>query len=201
MFRSGYRTTLVLGVMLFTCATAWSAPPAKSASPIGQSDIAARINGQPVTIGDLDAEILKTNRSLFQKLYTARRAAIDGLLIERILAPEAAKRGISVDALVDEKVAAKMTPVTDDDVKKFYDQNRARMGSKTFNQVSGQIRNYLAGQRKTAAKNSLIAELKRSADVKIMMEPPRSPMVFAANDPVEGPPTAKVTILEFSDFQ
>jgi len=195
MFRTGFDIIPGLGMALLACATAWSAPPT------GQNDIAAHINGKPVTYGELDAEVLKTDRAFFQKLYDARRAALDGILVEQALAPEAAKSGTTVDALLATKIAAQMTAVTDEDIQSFYDQNKAQMRNKPLAQMSKQIRDHLTRQGEAAGKASVLAEIKRTADVKIAMGPPRSPMVIADNDPMQGPATAAVTILEFSDFQ
>lgn len=195
MFRIGYWTIPGLALTLFACASAWSAPP------VGQNDVAAHINGKPVTIGELDAQVLKTNRKLFQQLYDARRAALDTVLIERLLAPEAAKSGKTAVALFNERITARLEAVTDKEIEAYYKQNRGQMRASKLAVASPKIRTYLVGQKRTEARNSVLADLKRAGDVKIVMGPPRSPMVVADNDPTKGPATAKVTILEFSDFQ
>lgn len=195
MFRIGYWTIPGVGLTLFACATAWSAPPA------GQSDVAAQVNGKPVTISELDAKVRKTNRKLFQQLYDARRAALDTILIERLLAAEAAKSGKTAVALFNERITARLEAVTDKEIEAYYKQNRGQMRGSKLAVASPKIRTYLVGEKRTKARNNVLAELKRAGDVKIVMGPPRSPMVVAANDPTKGPATAKVTILEFSDFQ
>ena len=173
---------------------------AEDAKP-AKEDIAAYIGDSPVTLKELDAKVLKTNMKLAQSLYDARRAAVDDIVIDRALADEAKSKNVSVDQLLKEKIAAKATPVTDADVNAYYETNKARMGGKTLEQVGPQIKNYLASQKEGVARTALLNELKGAAKVRITLDVPRIDFQLSANDPVKGPPTAKVTIIEFSDFQ
>jgi hypothetical protein len=182
-------------------AAAWAQAPAKPDAPKPDPGVAATISGKPVTMQELDAKALKTDMKLAQSLYDARRAALDQVMMERLLGEDAAAQKITVDELVKKRVAEKSKPVTDADVEAYYKANSARMGGKTLEQVSAQIRPFLTSQQETDAKNNLLAELKVKADVKITLDAPRADVVTAANDPVKGPKDAKVTIHEYSDFQ
>jgi hypothetical protein len=182
-------------------AAAWAQAPAKPDAPKPDPGVAAYIGGKPVTMQELDAKALKTDMKLAQSLYDARRAALDQVLMERLLGEDAAAQKITVDDLIKKRVAEKAKPVTDADVETYYKANSARMGGKTLEQVSAQIRPFLTSQQETEAKSSLLAELKTKADVKIALDPPRADVVIAANDPVKGPKDAKVTIVEYSEFQ
>jgi hypothetical protein len=163
--------------------------------------VAATINGQPVTIAELDEKVLKSNMKLAQQLYDARKATLDQFVLDRALAKEAAEKKITVDQLVTAKVAEKVKPVTDEDIKAYFDANQARMQGKTLEQTSGQIKSFIGGQRETDARNNLLAEVRKSADVKILLDVPRIEVAVAPNDPVKGGKGAKVTVIEFSDFQ
>jgi protein-disulfide isomerase len=195
------RWLLVAVVSVLFAAAGRADAQAKPEPSSPKGDVAAQVAGEAVTIQELDAKILKTNMKLAQSLYEARRAAIDQVVIDRVLAKEAAGRGIPVDQLMKERLAEKAKPVTDADVEAFYSANSARMGGKTLEQVSGQIRSQLASQREGEARQNLIAELKTKADVRVTLEPPRVTVAVAPNDPIKGPADAKVTIVEFSDFQ
>jgi nitrogenase subunit NifH len=182
-------------------AAVWAQAPAKPDAPKPDPGVGAYIGGKPVTLQELDAKALKTDMKLAQSLYDARRAALDQVLMERLLGDDAAAQKITVDELIRKRVAEKSKPVTDADVETYYKANSARMGGKTLEQVSAQIRPFLANQQETDAKNNLLAELKTKAEVKIVLDAPRADVIIAANDPVLGPKDAKVTIVEFSDFQ
>jgi hypothetical protein len=164
--------------------------------------IAATVNGQPVTTAELDVKVLKTNMKLAQQLYDGRKAALDQIVLDRALAKEAEEKKMTVDQLVSAKVAEKVKPVTDEDVKAYFDANQGRMQGKTLEQSSGQIKGFLASQRESEAKNNLLADVRKSANVKILMDVPRAEIAVAPNDPVKGGgKDAKVTVIEFSDFQ
>ena len=188
-------------VSVMICAAGRAEPPAKADAPDAKPGVAAYVGGEAITIQDLDAKVLKTNMKLAQSLYDARRAAIDQIVMERTLGPEAAARGITVDQLIKERIAEKAKPVTDADVEAYYKGNSARMGGKTLEQASAQIKNFLATQQESEARNTLLSQIKEKAQVRVTLDVPRVEVAIAPNDPIQGPADAKVTIVEFSDFQ
>jgi hypothetical protein len=182
------------------CAAAWAEPPAKAEDPKAKAGVAAYVGGEAITLQDLDVIALK-NMKLAQSLYDARKAALDQVIMERILAPDAAAQKITVEQLISKKLAEKVQPVTDADLDAYYKANSARMGGKTMEQVSGQIRTFLTSQKEQEAKDKLLDELKQKAEIKITLDAPRVVVPVAANDPAKGPKDAKVTVVIFSDFQ
>jgi len=188
-------------VSMFISAAVWAESGGESETPKADAAIAAYISGKPITMADLDVKALGTNMKLAQSLYEARQEALNQIIMERLLADEAAAQGTTVDALFSKRLAEKTQPVTDADVESFYNANRAQMRGQTLEAMSGRIRPYLASQRTGEARQNLLDELKQKSDVRIMLEPPRVNVVIAANDPVQGPADAKVTIVEYADFQ
>lgn len=172
-----------------------------AAADNGDKGVAAIVNGKTISMADVDAKAMGDNMKLAQQIYDARKSALDDLIIEQLLAPEAAKEGKTVKALMAEKLAALETPVTDQDVQNFFDKNKGRMRGRTFDQVKGQIKSYLQRQRGPEAHNKLLAEVKKGATIKIVLDTPRATLTVAANEPARGPASAKVTIVEYSDFQ
>lgn len=189
------------GFSVLVCAAAWAEPPSKPEEAKAKAGVAAYVGGEAIKIEELDAKVLKMNMKLAQSLYDARKAALDQVIIERILAPEAAAQGITVDQLLSTRLAEKAKPVTGAEVEAYYKANSARMGGKPLEQIAEQIQSFLTSQQQKEARDSLLAQLKEKAEVRITLDPPRAAVVVAANDPIQGPPTAKVTIVEFSDFQ
>lgn len=174
--------------------------PAKPAAP-KEAGVAAYIDDKPVTTAELDEKILKTNMKLAQSLYDARKSAVDQVVLDRAFSKEAAEKKVTVDDIVKAKVAEKAKPVTDEEIKAYFDSNQGRMQGKTLEQMTGQIKNFLAGQRETEGRNAVLAEVRKSAKVRVTLEAPRVEVAVAANDPAKGPATAKVTVVEFSEFQ
>lgn len=167
----------------------------------GDPGVAAIVDGKKITTAELDSRVLKTNMKLAQSLYNARKAILDDVVMEKLLEAEAKKKGVTAEALLKERIAAKAAPVTEDDVKAYFDANTVRMRGRKLEQVASQIKQLLNRQRKSAARAALLAELTKGASVKIVLDPPRAEVIVAANDPMKGPKDAKVTVVEYSDFQ
>jgi hypothetical protein len=192
------------GMTLVACAadtTGGAATEKKATAETGtEQDFAATIGGEKITLGELDQHLRRTNTRAFQEYYQARRAALDQLISERLIAAEAAARGISEDQLQQEALSA-APPVTDADVEGWYNQNKARVQNRTLDQMRQQIRNFLVATNQREAMADYIKVLRGKAGVQIHLEPPRVEAKIAANDPSRGPETAPVVIVEFSDFQ
>lgn len=211
---------LCAALLALTCGVAWAqtdarpdatagadkdkkaaATPSDKAKAGAQPGVAATVGGKPITMAEVDAQLLASNMKLAQQLYEARQAALDDLIMERLLAAEAEAKGVPLDQFVQQRIDAKIEPVTDEDVKKFYDENVARMRGRTLEQMASAIRSHVEGQRKESARGALLAELKAGTDIRVMLDPPRVEVKLAANDPVKGPADAKVTVVEYSEFQ
>ncbi len=193
------RTYIALGVLV--CGVASAEAQEKSEKQGSDANVAARVGDTVITLQQVDAKVLGTNMKLAQSLYDARLKVIEQMVMEQALSREAAAQSISIDALISQKVAEKTKPVTDEAVQAYYDSNSSRMRGKSLEQASGRIRGYLATQAQKVARQGLLAQIKKTANVRIALEPPRAQVVIAANDPFTGSPDAKVTLVEFSDFQ
>lgn len=198
MIRAIRTVGLVIGVFAFS-SVIWAEEPAKPAAK--DAGVAAYVGDKPITMQEVDEKILRTNMKLAQSLYDARKAAVDQVVLDRVFAKEAEEKKISVDEVIKAKVAEKAKPVSDADIQEYYNANQARMQGKTLDQMKEQIRNFLAGQREGEARNQILAEAKKSANVRMVLEIPRVEVAVAPNDATKGPTTAKVTIVEFSEFQ
>jgi protein-disulfide isomerase len=152
------------------------------------SPIVAEVNGRSVTLEELDAKIAP-------ELYDARSEALDGLIAELVIETEAERRGISRDELVNQQIQS-LGEVSDDEVAKFFEENRARMRpEETLENIAPEIRRFLERGRQAEALQALRA----AASVSVSLEPPR--IQVAATGPSLGNDDALVTIVEFSDYQ
>jgi protein-disulfide isomerase len=161
----------------------------------------AVVAGKPITLAELDAAALGSNIKLAQDVYEARAKALEQLILERALGPKAAEAKQTVDEYLAARTTDATTPVTDAEVEAFYNSNKTRMPGKTLEQMSAQIRAYLVGMQKIAARDELVERAKKEAGVKIYLEAPRAELAVSADSPAKGPADAKVTVVEFSDFQ
>jgi protein-disulfide isomerase len=171
------------------------------ASTARAGEALAEVNGDTITADEVERSLATQLGKLQEQIYTLKRQRLEALIRERLLAQEAAKRGVSVPALLDAEVTPKVRLVTEEDVEKIYQANKARF---TGNEAEAQerIRSQLQGQQVAAQREAFIRGLRLKSNVKVHLEAP--PVVRAQvsvdGAPAKGPATAPVTIVEFSDF-
>ena len=174
--------------------TAQSAPSAK---PL------AEVNGHPITAEEIDKSIAGQLAKLQEQMYNLRQQRLEAAIRDRLLAQEAARRGISVQRLFDAEVTSKVSLVTEEEVERFYQANKSRIppGSDEA-EIRDQIRNRLQGQKVAAQRDAFVQSLRRSGKVVVNLEAPPVTRVAVSTDgaPTRGGANAPVTIVEFSDF-
>ena len=170
------------------------------------SEVVGRVGDRPVTMADLDDAWRKNDAAarirMLQDLYDTRRRTLDIVIGDILVEREAVTRGISRDELLAQELPARTLPVTDEDIALLYGQNQNAFGGRTLEDMRPEIRMFLDQQRPTQALHAFMNELRADAsDVRIDLEPPRTVIEVEADDPVFGPSSAAVEIIEFSDFQ
>ena len=165
------------------------------------SDLAAHIGDKPITLKEVDERAIANSVKAYQALYDARHRALEQMISDQLLDLEAKARGITADQLIKDEISSKAGEVSDADVEAYFNKNKARMRGKTLEQSSAQVRSYLTSQGLKTAKQNFINDLKKKNKVQIYLDPPRMEVTIAENDAMMGPADAKVTIVEFSDFQ
>jgi protein-disulfide isomerase len=121
------------------------------------------------------------------------------LIEEKLLESEAAKRSITKEELLAAEVKSGAKEPTDEEVDSFYKSNAQRI-QKPKEEVAAQIVKYLKREKETSLRKALIERLEKEHRVNRLLEPLRF-SVEAADRPSQGPASAPVTIVIFSDFQ
>ncbi len=180
-----------------------------SPAPAQQSDaaaVAAQVGDRTITTGELDERWRVMDATgqadATQKLYDGRRNALESIIAETLVAEAAQAKGMSPDAFVESEVSRRVKPVTDSEVVAFYQGNISQMQGRPLDAMAPVINRYLTEQQGVAARQALIAELRKTGpEVRVLFDAPRRQVEVAATDPSIGHPSAPVTIVEFSDFQ
>ena len=170
-----------------------------------QEAVVAEVGGRRITLKDLDdrwqsvdpAERARVTQLLYQNRRNVLEVMVGDLLIE-----EAAKgAGLARDEFQKKEVAARLKPISDDDIKQFYEENKERAQGRPIDQLAAPIREYLTGQRQQQARAQLVDDLKKKSSARVMLDPPRQTVNVSADDPSSGPASAPITVVEFSDYQ
>jgi protein-disulfide isomerase len=162
----------------------------------------AEVNGEVIAAKDLEGALGARLSKLEEQIYDLKRQELDSLIAQKLFAQEAAKRKISVAALLDAEVTAKVPLVTETEIDAFYQANKARIrGDDAENREK--IRAFLQQQKLTAQRALFIESLRSQGKVTVRLQPPPVIRVEVSiqGAPVRGAADAPVTLVEFSDFE
>jgi protein-disulfide isomerase len=178
-----------------TSASASMDAAASDASP------AAIVGGETITMGDLDRAAANQLTKIRQQEYDTRKNVLQQLINEKLIAQEAAARNVSSEELVKQEVDAKAPAATDAEAQQYYDRMKGRMAGKTFEEVKGELVKNLTMQKQVERRTQFTNELAAKANVKTLLDPPRSTITVQKEIPSIGPADAPIQIVEWSDYQ
>ena len=202
------RTILITPVLVLALACSAPAQQAQGTpSSSQQSEPAANIGDRVITMKEIDdrwrtAQPAEQAQAL-QALYDGRKEALDAIIADMLIEQAAKAKGIdNPTQFTEAEIAKRITPVTDEEVVVFFQENQSQMQGRGLAAMSPAIRQFLQQQRRTTAYQAFVAELRKAGPpVRVLMDAPRYEVAVAAEDPALGPANAPVTIVEFSDFQ
>lgn len=213
---------LIPAFLVITACPKEAAAPAPAAAPAAQNapaqrrgsiaelkegDVVATVKGQPVYAREILDKVrageIKAKSEYLSKVAQAREQALKSLVMDRILMDEAKKAGL---ATVEEYVKAEA-----EKGKKAVDEPRMRQlyarlvppGGPAFEEVRMELAQAALQEDRQLAVAGLVDRVLKENDVKWLLPAPKLPRldISADDDPFLGDKDAKVTIVEFSDFQ
>ena len=170
-----------------------------SADAVPAPGIMAMVGETAITEAELKEVLASDLKRIERERHELLQQGLENLITEKLLEVEAQARGVAVEELIAQEVESKIGDVTEEEVAAFYETQKDRI-NRPQEQVADQIRQYLGGQQRQQAQQTLLASLREKHAVQSFLEPMRVE-VDAAGAPSNGPDNAPVTIVEFSDFQ
>jgi hypothetical protein len=197
----------VSGLLIVTalaCADAQTAP-SEQATTQNQDAVVAEVGGRKITMKELDDRWQSLDPAerarVSQLVYQNRRNVLDQMVGDALIEQAAKAAGMPVDQYTSQETSQRIKPVTDDDVKQFFEENKDRAQGRPLEQLAGSIKSFLSSNRQQQARALLVDDLKKKSPARVLLDPPRQTVDVAVDDPSIGPATAQVTIVEFSDYQ
>ncbi|HSP13381.1 MAG TPA: thioredoxin domain-containing protein [Thermoanaerobaculia bacterium] len=132
----------------------------------------------------------------------AQEEAVNKVIHDRLLRAEALKQGITADELVQREVTAKITPAGEAEVKAEWEKWKKVYGD-NFAKAREDVTESVQEQKKSRIEKELDDRLRAGHAVRLLFEIPERPAqnVDGERFPASGPRDAKVTLVEFGDFQ
>lgn len=206
---------LSLALVLAAAALTGCATPPAAQTPSGSGealpDVVAEAGPIKITAQEMVTAMAAQEYQQRQQLYQARQEWIQNEIVERMLKKEAEKEGLDVDGLL-KKIDAQAKVSTDTDAQMFY-KVQAQQGRikdpqtgkvPEFAELKDRIKKHLDDQSKQAARQAYFGKVMEGSEPKVNLQVPDPPLianVSPEDDPAKGPADAKVTVVEFSDFQ
>jgi protein-disulfide isomerase len=179
---------LAFTVMLFTGSVA------------GQENgaIVAEVNGDKLTVADLEQKEATELLQSRYKYYQAERKALDDLIDQHLLEMQARKENLTVDQLLQREVTSKLKiDPTEDQLRIYYEGVDT---DQPFEAMREQILQHIREARQTKARAAYLKTLRSQAQISIALTSPTAP-VELTRSPVRGNRDAPVVLVEFADYQ
>jgi len=163
--------------------------------------VVASVNGVPITQKQVDESIATRIYPLQQQLYAIRRAALENLIVSRLLEVEAKARGVPVDQLRRELTQGEIE-VTRAQVEEAFAQNASFFASMSPDEARERLRLDLENQARMKYYRAGLDRLRKKWAITVnLAEPVMALSLDDGASPVRGAAKPVVTIVEFSDFE
>lgn len=164
-------------------------------------DVVAAVGNDKILEKDLVKGIESDLYEAEMKVYEIKYSKLQGMLLEKFMNQDPDKKNLSNDEFLD-KYIAKNIKVSDADVEKFI-KERQIPKDQVNPEIKTRIVEFLTVEAKKIAVDKWISEKTKKNPVEIYIQKPVLPMfeVNVGDAPFKGGADAKVTIVEFSDFQ
>jgi protein-disulfide isomerase len=164
--------------------------------------VVATIAGTPMKASDLIERLKPIVYKIQSDAYELERKRAEQLIDDQLLLEEAKTKGIGPEQIIRAEISDKVQQPTDNEVAKFYNENRARI-SGDLDSVRNQVALYLQNEQQQRLEKALSDRLRKNAQIRWLISEPAQPvqLISVDDDPSIGPANAPVTIVEFTDFQ
>lgn len=163
--------------------------------------IVADVNGEQVTREQLEATLQNQIEQTSRQLEQMRRSMLDRLINNLLLQQAARAEGLDLNKYL--KIKVESVTVSDEEIEAAYTKSRHRFPTMLESEVKYRIRRELEDKRRSEALKRLVSKLRRSGKVEnFHLERARRRIdLLPQVGPSLGPAGARLTIVEFSDFE
>jgi protein-disulfide isomerase len=166
-----------------------------------QNTVVAKVNGHSITQQEVDETVISQLYPLQQQIFALRKAALENLIIRKLLEAEASRRTISVDELKRQMTAGPVD-VSAMQVEELYQKNATAFALMSPDEAREKLRLDLEGQARLKKYREALTQLRGAGKIEFLLDEPRLTSLIALDKgAATGPTDAKVVLVEYSDFQ
>jgi protein-disulfide isomerase len=172
-------------------------------SDSGPSPVVARYGDRVIRQAEVDARVSDELAKLSEQAYELRAEAAERLALEAIVADRAKAAGVAEDTWLEQRIDEGLPDVTEADLRAVYNRVKSRLPPGTsFEDAKEKLGLLALREVRVRRARAVFEELKRDAGFTLVLQAPEKVRkVVDATGPSRGNPAAKVTIVEFADFE
>lgn len=192
----------ILGLnTIISCTKKVESKPNFIFKPAPNLNDAFKVNNEVISEDQLEKDIESDIYDAESKVYEIKLGKLKGMVIEKLMALDSRKGTMSSDEYLDKFIAQGKT-ASDAEVDAFA-KERNIPAEHMDQQMKERIKTFLAMEIKKKAVDAWLTEQTKKYPVEIYIPRPKRPVfnVSAGDAPFVGKADAKVTVVEFSDFQ
>lgn len=188
-------------IIFFACQKQADSKPNFIFKPAPAAGVAASIGGEQILEKDLEAGIESDVYDAEMKVFEIKFGKLQAMLLEKFMNQDPNKKGLSNDEFLD-KYIAKGIKITDAEIEKFIIERKIPK-DQVNPEIRERIKQFLEVESKKLAVDKWIGEKTKKTPVEVYLKKPQRPVfdVNVKDAPFKGGSDAKVTIVEYSDFQ
>ena len=206
-----YSLVLLLTTGALACACNQSAPGPKgpvaatiaASHSLSGTDPVAKIGSTTITMAELEEHVAPQLHEIEEQAFAAKKAGLEQMINQKLVQSAAFKKGMTEDQFLKDMVDSKITPTSDAAAEEFFKKNSAQLpaGAK-FKDFQKRIVDFMGRQEQNDRAKEVFETLRKESNVQVLLaEPPKPRIEVEATGPSLGPKNAKITIVEFSDFE
>jgi protein-disulfide isomerase len=161
------------------------------------STVVAEIDGQKVTVDELEQKEAGKLLQAKYKYYLAERDALEQLINDQLLDLQAKKEGVTLDELFKRHISSNIPEPTEDQLRFYYEGVQT---DESYESARPHIIDTVHQLRMKKAKEAYLADLRSQYGVVVELSQP-SAHVDVAGAQRLGPENAPVQIIEFADYE
>jgi protein-disulfide isomerase len=202
-FRSLRIQALASWLLVATVSACAADGPGSALTATGDSAALAVIGSDTVRQADLPEEV-RAQLARIDFEYRRQRQdlivnAAEQVVRLRLLDQAAEDGGMTRDELIASRTEGKVQ-VTEADARQWYEQNRMRLGGRSYDERGSRIEEFLRDTERNRIMTECLEGAEQRAGVRYLVEPYRAEL-DNTGAPAIGPRRAPVEIVEFSDFE
>lgn len=196
-------TSMLFAAVMFavvSCSEGGTKPVYKYKASAGDG-VAAKMGDIVITeqelVSGIEAELYEAEQRIFEIKFNK----LKGMLMEKLMEADPRKQDLSNDEYMDKFIASSIK-ISENEINTFVKERNIPQDQMNA-ELKGRIENFLVMQKKSEAVEAWLGKQSEKSPIEVFVKKPRRPSfdVEVGTSPALGPGTAKVTIVEFSDFQ